>query len=53
MSAKHELYNITSHPDGGWSGTCSCGRWAHAGAPSQRKLKEHHKAHIRESGGGR
>lgn len=51
--SKHELMNITSHPEGGWAGTCSCGRWGHAGSGTLGKLKELHREHIREAGGSR
>ena len=50
---KHQLFGITEHPDGGWSGTCTCGTWGYAGAPTKSKLKAKHQDHVREAGGGR
>lgn len=44
---EHKLTQVTSHPNGGWSGTCSCLSWGHAGAPTKQKLKAEHQRHIR------
>lgn len=53
MSVTHKLVQITDHPDGGWSGNCSCNRWAQAGEMSLRKLRAKHAEHVREAEGGR
>jgi hypothetical protein len=49
----HELMGVTNHPEGGWSATCTCGRWGYAGASSKGKLKSLFEDHIKEAGGSR
>lgn len=48
---RHALYNVSNHPEGGWSGVCTCGMWGHAGAATKRSLKDAHVAHVRATGG--
>lgn len=47
--AKHRLVQVTCAPEGGWSGTCTCGRWGFAGADTKQRLYDKHEQHVREA----
>lgn len=49
--ADHRLVQVTHDLAGGWSGTCTCGRWGFAGAKSKGKLKDEHDEHARNPHG--